>query len=142
MKVQTPDVRLPKLDGRHFVKALRDLSASDVTEIKKRTVSGKDVDLQPFKPYSKATQAYKMKKGVSTGDTPTLMDTGKMLRGVNSKPSKEEYVVRVTDHAQIGYKHQTGDGVPERKWFGADKDMQKKQKRVLQEALNKEMKPE
>lgn len=140
MSIKTPDVKLPKIGGKYFTAALRKLSATDVTEIRKRTIAGNDRNLKPFVKYSKVTVAYKMQKGVSTGEIPTLMDTGKLLRGVLAKPSRDSYTVRLSDHAQIGFRHQTGDGVPKREWFGPDENMEKNQKRVLQEALNKEMK--
>ena len=142
MSIKTPKIRVPKITGKNFLQAMHNISADEPANIRDRTRSGKDVALKPFAPYSKATIAYKEKKGVRGADpkTPHLMDSGKMLRSLYAKINgATSYIVSLSDHGDIGYRHQIGDGVPMRKWFGADAKMKKRQKKELQKALELEM---
>lgn len=142
MSVKTPKIRVPKITGKNFLQAMHGLASSEPSGIRDRTMSGKDRFLKPFKPYSKSTIIYKEKKGVRgvSPSTPHLMDSGKMLRAVYAKlKGRTSYIVSLSDRGDIGYRHQVGDGVPERQWFGADEKMKKAQKKELQKALSMEM---
>lgn len=108
--LSTLEERIRKnFDSRKALKESGDLIA-DI--IRKRTLSGRDVDLKPFA---------KSKAGSQKVD---LVDTGKMLSSIETRVlSDSEAVVGIFDPAQQrkAIVHQLGlGGAPVRRFFGID----------------------
>ena len=85
-------------------------------KMQERTTSGKDINGNNFKPYSKE---YAKQKGV-TRNSVDLVLTGKMLTSFE-EAQRQKNVVKVKlrdEEAPKAYNHNVGDTLPERTFFG------------------------
>jgi len=120
-----------KLSQRINLKELLGREPSDVekanfvsealSRIESRTLDGNDVSGKKFTKYSKE---YADKKGV-TRESVDMFLTGGMLESL--RPLKETkntvtFGIEGGDESKRGYNHQVGDTLPQRAWFGINKD--------------------
>lgn len=90
-----------------------------IETIKQRTLNNKDVNGNKFEKYSKE---YAAKKGVSRSSVDLFLE-GDMLDSLNRVKSGErvsEVKIKLKSGLQTkkAYNHQTGDTLPQRRWFG------------------------
>lgn len=114
----------------NLVKDISDLPAEIVkvlstirNNILNRTKSGKSVDGEEFKEYSKNYQA--IRQGSNRQASPvSLTWTGNMLRSMKVFKVKDGGEIKFNDSSanDLAVKHNEGRGVPKREFFGLSKD--------------------
>lgn len=121
-KKLTQRINLKELLGREPTPTEKENFVNEaLNRIEDRTLDGNDVSGKKFKPYSKE---YADKKGVSRNSVDMFL-TGGMLESL--KPIKETkntvtFGIEGGDETLRGYNHQIGDTLPQRAWFGINKD--------------------
>ncbi len=114
------------------------IAAKALDIINVRTEKGKDVNLRPFKPYSKRYEKYKKKRQgrFFTGKV-NLHDKGKMLSAMQFKAKKGKAVLffNKSDQNIKAFAHTTGSRQPLRKFFSLSKLDVKRLSRIAIKAI-------
>lgn len=107
--------------------------------IRMRIAQGEDINNTKMKKYAKETKLYKQKLAKSL--VVNMEDSGQMLRGFRVlKVGKNLAELGLTLHKKIGYFHQVGAGkLPIRKWFGVDKNNEKKFYKRFEKIIGKKV---
>jgi len=98
---------------------MRFLASEAIVKIKARTKSGVDADGRAFVPYSADYAKYRNEKGRQ--DSPVdLTFHGRMMGNMASQTISNgaEVFFRDSQRGDIAARHNYGDGVPERRFFG------------------------
>lgn len=113
---------------------MKEMAGDAMNTIKKRTLSGTDVNGSPFERYSKDYGEWKAGKGRSNekglnvnATAVNLYYTGAMMRSLSIEgiPNGARLFFRDRERSAIAYYHQTGQGDnPQREFFGlSDSEM-------------------
>ena len=120
------------LDSRlnRYERNLRRAAPRTVNTIRRRTLSGLDANGRPFRRYSPEYARTKAGLGGVGGvggfnlSRPNLSLSGQMLQSITSAVSRVNNTLKLrlgfqgSRNARLALYHQTGDGVPQRKFFG------------------------
>jgi hypothetical protein len=110
-----------------------------ITRTQRGNKDYKGIDFKDYTPTSKIMRA---DAGYSP-NTVNLTQTGQMLDSIKSTTSKKnELTIHITNGEALrkARKHQTGDGVRKREFFGLDKEQKKDTKKQLLKFLSKDFK--
>jgi len=123
-----------ELNTEEIKRSLMTIANAVVNEIRKRTLSGLDVDGKAFKKYS--AQYAKKKTDTGRSDTVNLTYSGAMMGSITVRSYNEQAEIFIADNQrkQIAYKHNFGDGAPKREFFGVT---EAKYKELYEKYFNK-----
>lgn len=120
-------MNLVTINQRAINKALNDIALDIRKQIRANCDKEIDMDGVGFKKYS---QAYVIDKAryqsrgknlnLARAEKVNLKRTGLMLRSISVTKKGDQYEIYISDKSRaiVAYKHHTGSGVPERKFFG------------------------
>lgn len=135
----TKNINFKKLDFHREVNLVIDLIKLDIMQ---GIEQGVDINGRMFKKLADSTISSKMKKNYPYPTTP-LWATG-LMRNIYTKPraTKGKPIANIgvaKKRVAIGKKHNEGDNVPQREWFGIGSRAKAKIERLLEIELKEKL---